>query len=1221
MRLWGRRPPALRRQRKRCRLKSRPLSPRSSKRVMDIAPPVQPPVTPIVKRRRSTKTSPGVGSSSGVKSEADGLESTSVGDLENSSPPGRESANKTCPGCHRNASTARCYINPEEPVQWALPLGRGAWCRDCHNTWRLWFYPRTQLSAFPAHLQKPDMRNEFDCALIAYVSLRRAKHERIAYQLLAERIDLITWLMQTLSLPLHPFVVAPLAEVTELQSASQIVMMSTAGGPVLGAMVQPPRSIHPSATAFIKPDGGFGMCMSSRRTVYTTNQADFRKLSELLGSPARPSTATYGDAFNICKSEPLANIEVASRSAKKLSQRVRLAISSAALLLHNFESNEWEDVKESAFTAPLQRLHEAKLEACHEQVEPLIRETEKWHAAIADIKMFLKNYKEAMRSRHGQNLKLGNMIGVASRSFEFLSERIEPNLTLCLAFLKCQFHFGSDDERDMPERVRSMIDVHLKSSLAAMEVASLNSADGWLRALFIGYLSKRIEDMTSDDVDSSRRTLLAELGEVIPMVESCSHDGSLNNIIKDLAMLRVICGAGVVPEARFADAAAAEAHVMNSARRSLMKKALSDSPAGKEFLAPIGQMRMTSMNDDLAAQRLSGALACFEDDAMMRVSFHAGVVSGDGDGNPLPVYIIENGDLATGTPMLIDAMLQDAMANVVESAQLWPQATLEANEDKLLLFAGKLISTLASIELVIISRAYAHCMTSPVALPSEDPLQDLTAAQGILCNTAAKMSTLHAGSTLDLLAKIRNLEGPLRNCPVFCQMLHTAASVAESNHSIKQTVFDMLALLTPLAAAGLVASGACAIEQWRSRGDQSCLKVCLSIVDQAHALREAKDLCFMLISDPSRSAQGRAASNDAIVKFAGEPDTPEMKMSQIIDFPKALASSGIVKWASRLLHSSLGAAIDGCFASMELDGLSLLGHEMRPDDKSSLSDICKDFISARSFTTSVSKFTKEIAAGNHETLELPSVAAAALVSEIIEGSFTQVVRLGPPFASAKCDVPALMFEKVLSLYTDMHHIATCLAWISVSCPSHAACLVNNTLKKELESAIDVIETHTTTAKQTIDDFDAEFGIDRAMPGMLKYPINVCRMWVHNVSATNKILRKNILRSIAYGINSLTKMVEAHTPKYNHFLNDQQCSAKLARSKLLAFASKEVLTKETVSLFHSLAEFSRMKTKYSFERTEDAEATEEDEFHETRSCANSAFAASKLAVSIIAAAHW
>lgn len=251
---------------------------------------------------------------------------------------------------------------------------------------------------------------------------------------------------------------------------------------------------------------------------------------------------------------------------------------------------------------------------------------------------------------------------------------------------------------------------------------------------------------------------------------------------------------------------------------------------------------------------------------------------------------------------------------------------------------------------------------------------------------------------------------------------------------------------------------------------------------------------------------------------------------------------------------------------------------------------------------------------------MPSVAVAALVSGIVEASFTQVVRLGLPFAPAACDVPSPMFEKVLPLYTDIHHIASCLAWISVSCPSHAACLVNHKLRKELESAIDAIDIHTMTAKQTIADFEVEFGIDRAVPGMLKSSINVCRMWVHNVSATYKTLRKNILRSFAYGINSLTNNGRGAYPNVQPLLERPAVLRKLVRSKLLAFASKEVLTKETVSLFHFLAEFSRMKTKYSFDRTEDAEANEDedDEFHATISAPSAAF--SKLVVSIIAPPH-
>jgi hypothetical protein len=45
---------------------------------------------------------------------------------------------KTCPGCDRSRSDY-CYFTMNLPVPWAFQDGRGVWCRDCHNAYRVMY--------------------------------------------------------------------------------------------------------------------------------------------------------------------------------------------------------------------------------------------------------------------------------------------------------------------------------------------------------------------------------------------------------------------------------------------------------------------------------------------------------------------------------------------------------------------------------------------------------------------------------------------------------------------------------------------------------------------------------------------------------------------------------------------------------------------------------------------------------------------------------------------------------------------------------------------------------------------------------------------------------------------------------------------------------------------------------------------------------------------------
>jgi len=53
----------------------------------------------------------------------------------NSDPEGveNEAVDKGCSGCGRNCVVGRCWVDPDEMIQWALPQQRGLWCRDCFN--------------------------------------------------------------------------------------------------------------------------------------------------------------------------------------------------------------------------------------------------------------------------------------------------------------------------------------------------------------------------------------------------------------------------------------------------------------------------------------------------------------------------------------------------------------------------------------------------------------------------------------------------------------------------------------------------------------------------------------------------------------------------------------------------------------------------------------------------------------------------------------------------------------------------------------------------------------------------------------------------------------------------------------------------------------------------------------------------------------------------------
>ena len=112
---------------------------------------------------------------------------------------------KCCIGCHRNARTGRCFVRPdEEAVAWAFPSGRGCWCRDCYNVWRLRFSQKMPLATMSYHLkQNTTVITEFEVALVSYISLRRNGSDRVSGPALAERMELVEWIAGAFGMPLR----------------------------------------------------------------------------------------------------------------------------------------------------------------------------------------------------------------------------------------------------------------------------------------------------------------------------------------------------------------------------------------------------------------------------------------------------------------------------------------------------------------------------------------------------------------------------------------------------------------------------------------------------------------------------------------------------------------------------------------------------------------------------------------------------------------------------------------------------------------------------------------------------------------------------------------------------------------------------------------------------------------------------------------------------------
>jgi hypothetical protein len=163
---------------------------------------------------------------------------TSAGRVEDRNAPGDEKK-KICEGCNRTLGVSPCWFVQGETVPWAMPHGRGLWCKDCHNIWRTSFSGCSALTWFPRWLANTENRASWDLHLLAYMSLTHEGVSKVSIGCIAQRVNVLKYVHDVAAIPLRSRTVMPLSDVVargivENVDDLQLVTIKMNGGDVLG---------------------------------------------------------------------------------------------------------------------------------------------------------------------------------------------------------------------------------------------------------------------------------------------------------------------------------------------------------------------------------------------------------------------------------------------------------------------------------------------------------------------------------------------------------------------------------------------------------------------------------------------------------------------------------------------------------------------------------------------------------------------------------------------------------------------------------------------------------------------------------------------------------------------------------------------------------------------------------------------------------------------------
>lgn len=561
-------------------------------------------------------------------------------------------------------------------------------------------------------------------------------------------------------------------------------------------------------------------------------------------------------------------------------------------------------------------------------------------------------------------------------------------------------------------------------------------------------------------------------------------------------------------------------------------------------------------------------------------------------------------------------MILDAMSNVVEAMTLWSDARIEAKEAEILAFLNNIGSTLAAADFALSVGLFMNCKSAFDKIAGYIAASPSATLESAIIDLDAAYRALPQCTTSAIVDKVMNLKPKFKASKLLEDSVQSVADTARANDSLRLAIFEVVGLMASLAAHGLPPTAQKAIEQWRIRGDESCLTNAIQLVVAAKKLQAMPTFSFERLGVDIGCDGGELHMKGNIL-LGSDPATAErtnIHMESIASLKAFIVSLPVIAFATKLVQDGASCLLHTFGELVELSAIVPLASNV---SVSSLSALRTSFVVPQKLSFSMSALTKALAQADGDEIVLESLLARRIFADIVTVGDMKEFLVTIGLMSADCKVRTDILLPVTSLFTHIHHIAAGVAWISTTFAGTGAspCTSKHRLKPELESVLDMISSHLVAAESDLSTHEHIWPLLDIVDAKLKLPIAVCRSWLALVRKHFVDMCSIILGFLVKGAVQVSKLVKGHIPAYEHYLDDAKCNAKLIKAKLVGYASKDLLVSESVALFNILAEIGK------FRRTNALEVHDgSDDIHSESICeAQAAFKASKKFMSIIATA--
>ena len=382
---------------------------------------------------------------------------------------------KACPGCFRIVDTCSCYLMPGQPVVWAFPKNRGAWCRDCHRTWFNHYQITQALTSFGDWLAAaPANRTDFEWHLMAYLTFHLEGVGQIRAGMMGQRVTMLKWMGSVAGWNPFKNCVVPLGEAlsgdspykTEALTPSNLINVNIDGVHTIGVMVA--KAIGNSGAA--RPMGvssPLQTLITGRRRLLSDSTNELALLQEHYGG----SSDGQAGAAAITAAVPVVEVvAVGPRSA--IEKRLQALIVQSKVVLDSFlDDQQWVQTLERAFTNINTTASALRVECGQAGEQELTLNTAaSWSDGLAAGKRFLKFHREWRKSHH----KPERLTSCAQPLADFMVFLRQTGRSPCKSLerleMKIAFHCASKVFASLGKAVAGVLEKGLMKSIEKEDI-------------------------------------------------------------------------------------------------------------------------------------------------------------------------------------------------------------------------------------------------------------------------------------------------------------------------------------------------------------------------------------------------------------------------------------------------------------------------------------------------------------------------------------------------------------------------------------------------------------------------------------------------------------------------------------------------------------------------------------------------------------------------------